>query len=451
MSTHGTGTHGLGSHGIGAAAVGNNQEMPAVFGSRAADRIPSWFGSIRVRLTLLYSVLLFGLAAVVVGGIYAGLSRALDDQPVSRREEVTRVFGTDQGQIIVKTQEEVVDALAFFEKQVNSEALDKLRNYSFAALGLLFLGSLAVGWFVADLVLRPVNRITGVAREIQATDLKRRINLQGPNDELRQLADTFDDMLARLDEAFEGQRRFIHEASHELRNPLAVIRTNLDVVHGDPNSTVDDYREVGEVMSRTAERMTALVDDLLLYARQETPDEREDLINVATVVYETVADYRAAAEANHQLLQAHAPSDTFIKGDSVALRRAVANIVTNALRHTPKGGRIRVAAGAEAAWVWIAVEDEGPGISEADQERVWQRFWRGERRLGRDKGSGLGLTIVRQIAEAHGGQVQLLSEPGRGSTFVLWLPIAAGTHAPGARPANSGEIDMSGLEGLLGT
>ncbi len=437
--------------GIGPAGVGQPREAPPVFGRRSADRIPSWLGSIRVRLTLLYSVLLFGLAAVVVGGIYAGLSRALDDQPESRREEVTRVFGTERGQIIVKTQEEVVDALAFFEKEVNSEALDKLRNYSFAALGLLFLGSLAVGWFVADLVLRPVNRITGVAREIQATDLKRRINLQGPNDELRQLADTFDDMLARLDDAFESQRRFIHEASHELRNPLAVIRTNLDVVHGDPNATVDDYREVGEVMSRTAERMTALVDDLLLYARQETPDEREDLINVATVVYETVVDYRAAAEANQQLLQAHAPSDTFIKGDSVALRRALANIVTNALRHTPKGGRIRVAAGAEAAWVWIAVEDEGPGIADADQERVWQRFWRGERRFGRDKGSGLGLTIVRQIAEAHGGQVQLLSEPGRGSTFVLWLPIAAGTHAPGDRPANSGEIDMSGLEGLLGT
>ncbi|NNE75303.1 MAG: HAMP domain-containing histidine kinase [Acidimicrobiales bacterium] len=417
----------------------------SVIGLRFSERLPSWMGSIRVRLTLLYSILLFGLAAVVVGGIYAGLSQALDSQPISQRDRQSRVFETEAGPIIIQTEREVENELAEFEREVNTAALDKLRNYSFAALGLLFVGSLAVGWFVADMVLRPINRITGVAREIQATDLKRRINLSGPNDELRDLADTFDEMLARLDQAFEGQRRFIHETSHELRNPLAVLRTNLDVVQSDPTATVEDYREVSEVMGRTAERMTALVDDLLLYARQEAPDHREELVDAATVVTETVAEYRASAEAKSIRLLEHATPRSFVKGDPTALRRALANLLTNAIRHTPEAGRIRVASGSEAAWVWVAVEDEGPGIAEGDQDRVWQRFWRGERRRTK-LGSGLGLTIVRQIIEAHGGQVQLLSEPGRGSTFVLWLPIAAGSIAPGERPPSTGEIDMSLLD-----
>ena len=126
------------------------------------------------------------------------------------------------------------------------------------ALGMLFVGSLGVGWFAAGIVLRPIERITRVAREIQATDLSRRINLRGPNDELRRLADTFDAMLARLDAAFESQRRFIQEASHELRNPLAVIRTNVEVAMADPDASKKSSRELGAVVGRTAERMSTL-------------------------------------------------------------------------------------------------------------------------------------------------------------------------------------------------
>ena len=113
---------------------------------------------------------------------------------------------------------------------------------------MLFVGSLGVGWFAASIVLRPIERITRVAREIQATDLSRRINLRGPNDELRRLADTFDAMLARLDAAFESQRRFIHEASHELRNPLAVIRTNVEVAMADPDTSKEEFTELGAVV-----------------------------------------------------------------------------------------------------------------------------------------------------------------------------------------------------------
>jgi signal transduction histidine kinase len=388
-------------------------------GRRFVERLPPWMGSIRVRLTVLYSTVLFGLAALVVFGIYTGVSRSLNDQPVSQTQE----WGSDLESVFPPGSDIEFIPLEEFERRVNTRALAKLREYSFTALGLLFIGSLGTGWIVSGRVLRPIGRINGVAREIQATDLSRRIHLRGPNDELRQLADTFDAMLARLDAAFESQRRLIHEASHELRNPLAVIRTNLDVALSDPNATVADLREVGEVVGRTAERMSALVDDLLLYARQEEPANRAGLIDVAPLVSDAVAEFRAAAESSGQRLDHVAVPGLWINADATAVRQALANLLANAVRLSPADTSIRVAAGTENGWVWIAVEDEGPGIAPEDQDRVWSRFWRGDRRRGRDDGrSGLGLTIVRQIVERHHGRAQLLSEVGRGSTFVLWFP-----------------------------
>src|SRR3954468_16357700 len=208
------------------------------------------FTSVRFRLTAIYSLLLFGLAALVVGGVYTGLARDLDDEPVSRTYQVQLV--TPQG---VPIREETVRAeFQSFEHLVNKSALDQLRNYSFFALGLLFFASLGVGWVVAGRVLRPIGWITGVAREIQATDLTRRISLGGPKDELRDLADTFDEMLGRLESAFDAQRRLIQDASHELRNPLAVMRTNIDVVLSDPDASADDLRQAAAVGERTVDR-----------------------------------------------------------------------------------------------------------------------------------------------------------------------------------------------------
>ncbi len=159
------------------------------------------------------------------------------------------------------------------------------------------MASFGVSYWIAGYLLRPIGRITRVAREISATDLTRRIALQGPDDELHQLADTFDDMLGRLDEAFASQRQFIQEASHELRNPLAVIRTNLEVTLTDPDASTDDLRHTAEVVERSTDRMTRLVDDLLLYARNETPSLDRDAVDAAALVHEAADEFRAPAEA----------------------------------------------------------------------------------------------------------------------------------------------------------
>ena len=394
-------------------------------------RLPNWIGSVRFRLTLIYSLMLFGLAAIVVGVIYLGVASSVSGQPVTRKQEVVQAVPTRTGVVVGVSEREEIDALAFFEKQVNRTTLENLRRYSFSALALLFVGSLGVGWFVAGRVLAPIDRITQVAEDIQATDLQRRIGLDGPDDELKHLADTFDEMIGRLDVAFESQRQFIHEASHELRNPLAVIRTNLDVTLADDEATTGELRDTADVVGRAAERMSTLVDDLLLYARHERPELGNAPVDVTQLVELTDTDFGAVAEARSINLDSAVEPDVWVRGDQVALQRAVANLVANAVRLAPEGSTVTVSArnaGSRAdRRAQISVTDEGPGIAPSEQKLVFQRFWRSSTNGHASNGrSGLGLTIVRQIVEAHGGRIDLQSELGVGSTFTLSFPAVAG-------------------------
>ena len=387
---------------------------------RASSRLPAWMGSIRFRLTAVWSILVFGLAALVVGGIYLGLRHSLNNQRIS-----ATAFQVGGITFIQPDQAQLV------QRAVNERALDALRVYSFWALLALFFTSLFVGWIVSGRMLRPLGEISNTVREIQASDLKRRIDLGGPNDELRQLADTFDDMLGRLDEAFEGQRRFIHEASHELRNPLAVIRTNLEVTLADPDADAEDLRHTAEIVERSSERMTRLVDDLLVYARKGSLSLQRDPVDVALLVNEAAEEFTAPATAAGVNLVHHAPNGLWVSGDRLALRQALGNLLANAIRHAPASSTVRLRAGLDGPWVWMAVEDQGPGIAAEDQDRVFQRFWRGDPTAGREEGrSGLGLTIVRQIAEAHGGEVKLASQVDHGAAFALWLPALMPVQPP---------------------
>ena len=386
----------------------------------AATRLPSWMGSIRVRIALLYSTILFGLAVILVAVIYIGLAHSLADQPVTR--SVREGFQLPNGAVVVGPPQEQIDEYLVIEKEANQRALNTLREFAFGSLLMLFIASIGVGWSVAGRVLRPIGRITDVARDIQATDLSRRINLNGPDDELKQLADTFDGMLGRIDDAFESQREFIHEASHELRNPLAVIRTNIDVTLADPDATPDDLRHTAEVVQKSTERMSRLVDDLLVYARKGSLSLERERVDAALVVAEAADEFTATAEAQRIRIACETEPDLWVDADRLALRQALANLLANALRVSPPDTTVRVSAGRKPGWIWLGVEDEGPGIASADQDRVFQRFYRGDATNGEARRSGLGLTIVRQIAEAHGGEVRLVSEPGHGAAFAVWLP-----------------------------
>ena len=384
--------------------------------ARLWDRLPEWTRSIRFRYTLLYSAVLFGLAAVVLAAVYVVLLMALQATPVSTSKGVwcPRVGGPCYNLITFREA----------ERLVNAEILDKLRFYMIGALGVLFVSSLGVGWVVAGRVLAPIGRITAVARDIQATDLSRRIQLPGPEDELKQLADTFDAMLARLDAAFGAQRQFVADASHELRNPLAIIRTNADVALTDPDATPEDLRQAIAVVKRAGDRMSLLVGDLLALARRQQPTLEHEPVDLGAAVAEASDDFVVPAETRDIVLDRAIAPGVVVTGDREALKRVVANLLDNAVRLAPAGSRIRLATGSEDNRAWIAVADEGPGIAPDDQAHVFDRFWRADKARSRsDGGTGLGLAIVRQLVESHGGEVRLHSKVGVGSSFVVWLPI----------------------------
>ncbi|MHB1241879.1 MAG: sensor histidine kinase [Gaiellaceae bacterium] len=380
----------------------------------------SFMRSIRVRLTLLYSGVLFAVAALLVAGLYVGLSLSLRDEPVSQGAAIVATVPVNDGSAV--EERTFVDAQAF-EHQVNERTLRNLRSFSLAALAALFVASLAVGWVIAGRVLAPIAHITEVAREIQARELSRRIELDGPDDELKRLADTFDSMLARLDVAFDSQRRFVADASHELRTPLAIIKANLELALTDASGTPESRASAAAVIERAIERMARLTDDLLALARLDAPTAAREPVLVHDLLADAGEEFAAAALARGVVLEVETAAAGPVAGDRDVLKRALGNLLDNAIRVA--GSSVRLSHGELDGWAWIAVADDGPGIAREHRQSVFGRFWRADDARSRPGGgSGLGLAIVRQIAEAHGGTVEVDSEPGAGATFVLRLPRA---------------------------
>ncbi len=378
---------------------------------------PRWSQSIRFRLSLFYALSLFVTGSMLIGGIYLWQLERLDEPQLMGQQVQWRDPRTGQPVTVNFTARETLVELVEYNSYL--QTLDNLKRGSIGALAALFVVSFGTSWWVAGLALRPVHRMTRVARDITASDLSRRIALPGPDDELKGLADTFDAMLDRLETGFEDQRRFVQDASHELRNPLAVARTNLDLALSDPNATNEDLRRSAEVAQRSAERMTNLVETLLVQARSGVPDLALEEVDLTALAAEVVDDYRATARQRKVTVTARGQAATTVRGDPSALRRAIGNLVSNAIKAAPPSSTVRVAVTVDRDRVVVSVSDDGPGLTDEEQELAFDRFWRGATSNG---GSGLGLSIVRHVVERHGGEVTVASEPGFGSTFSLRLP-----------------------------
>ncbi|MCY1141223.1 HAMP domain-containing sensor histidine kinase [Actinoplanes sp. Pm04-4] len=385
--------------------------------------LPEVFRSIRFRLTVIYSMVLFTVAAVTLGAIYIAVRQTTEPQPVSA--QLAKVY--DQNRNFQGFSN--VAEISQIEAAVNYNTLTTLRQYTIIALAVLFVASLAIGWIISDRALRPVGAITRTTRDIQATDLSRRIRLAGPRDELRDLADTIDSMLDRLDHAFQAQRQLIDDASHELRSPLAIIRTNLDASLTVPEATPEERQRAVAVVDRATTRMSRLVEDLLATARRDAEASIDADVDLSVVARE--AGEESFVTDRPLRLRVETKPDLHMIGDADALRRAAGNLLSNAVRLAPAPSTITIATGRSGSWLWLAVADEGPGIAADDLLRVFDRFWRGNNGetdgVRRERRTGLGLAIVRQIVESHGGRVAAYSTPGNGSTFVLWLPAAGRT------------------------
>jgi heavy metal sensor kinase len=377
------------------------------------------FRSIRFRMAALYSAVVFSLAGLVYGGVYLGLALRKDPPPVLVITE--RIVDPEKSGLPFTKVILLVDPHASLKKdvqrQVHDATLQRLREIALWSLPCLFLASLLVGWLLARRLLRPVDRITATAEEISATDLSRRIALGGPPDELKRLADAFDSMLERIDGAFAAQRQFLADASHELRNPIAIIQTNLEVA-------ADELGPRASVVRRATARMARLVDDLLALARSESNGHRER-VSLAGLANDVAEEHGALADSRGVRIEVEGAGGDVL-GDPDALRRALANLVDNAVRVSPQSGSVTIRCGADPGGAWLEVVDEGPGIPPEDQAHVFERFWRADESRSRASGgSGLGLAIVRQIVENHGGAITVRSEPGRGARFTIRLPAIA--------------------------
>lgn len=282
--------------------------------------------------------------------------------------------------------------------------------------GSIFLLASAVAWVVAGGVLRPLRMLGDTARSITETDLSRRITVQG-DDEIAELARTFNAMLDRLEAGFANQRRFVDDAGHELRTPITVIRGNLELMSDDPEEKAETLR----LVHRELDSMSRIVEDLLALAKAEQPDFiRSHPIDLP----EFIGDLAAKAEAlgDRPLTVEPAEPIVFI-GDAQRLDQAVMNLIRNAYEHTPPDAKVTLRGLADGGRLRIAVADTGPGIPESEQSAVFERFARGAVGRRTTTGAGLGLPIVAAIARGHGGSLELDSAAGTGSTFTIIIPV----------------------------
>jgi heavy metal sensor kinase len=302
-----------------------------------------------------------------------------------------------------------------------TRAEDQVARTFLLAGSLTLLIGLLAGYLVAARTAGPLRRMARIAARVDAGDLSPRMAQKGPRDEVRALADSFDLMLERLEDAFARQRAFSSDASHELRTPLTVIRGQLEVLARQRAPTAEDVRRVERLVRIEILRMERLVEDLLVLARA---DEREflrlRLIDLPPFAEELLDGARPTADRSFEL---GGMPDGVVDADPDRLAQALRNLIRNAIEYTAEGGLVRLAASAAGDRLTLAVEDDGPGIPPAHRERVFDRFHRMDSARTRVRGgAGLGLAIARAIAEAHGGTIYAGESPEGGARVVIELP-----------------------------
>ncbi len=352
------------------------------------------------------------------------LQSALDGSTATRSLDASN--GTFRSQLTaIRRDSEVLGVLEVARSEDDlSDTLSTLLLILGIAYPVTLVVASAGGVFIASRALAPVDKLTRVAQRISAEDLSQRLDLNLPDDELGRLARTFDDMLARLDTSFHQQRQFTADASHELRTPLTAIKGQVEVALSKDRSP-GDYREVLQSVNAESDRLIRLVGSLLTLARADTGRLALTLesVNVAELVEGAVEHVRPSTVDRGLDLQLAPGERTQIRADEGLLLQLLLNLLDNATKYTPSGGRISIGWVATESQVTISVQDDGPGIAPEHLPHVFDRFYRVDTARSRAEGGvGLGLSISKWIAEAHGGTVSAESVLGQGTTFTVTLP-----------------------------
>jgi signal transduction histidine kinase len=299
-----------------------------------------------------------------------------------------------------------------------------LRNYSIIGAAIIIVVGAIGGYFLSGRMLKPIDKVTSVARRSSYSNLEERLNYNGPDDEIKRLADTFDDMLNRLDDAVESQKQFVQDASHELRTPIATALTNIEVLEMNSEATIADYNELTRVLKLSLDRMNNISNSLQLLSDGGFILQRGK-INISEIISEVVTEAEIEARRQRIILNwKPSAADVAIPGDAFQIKQVIFNLVDNAVTYNSPGGSVDITVSIENRLVIIKVADTGIGIAAEDLPRVFGRFYRVDKSRSRQRGgSGLGLAIVKKIVEEHGGMVSVESIPGQGSTFRIQLPL----------------------------
>jgi len=412
-----------------------------------ASRAPRrWFAphlprrTVRLRLTVLYGALFLLSGAALLGITYGLVVHASGDflyggihvvvkKPNGAKPEVKvgQIEGEGPGGSEAlplppgaKAREKQVEQLTRLASAQRTHEQHQLLVESAIALALMTVISVGLGWLMAGRVLRPLRTMAAATRRISEDNLHERLALAGPDDELKDLADTIDELLGRLEAAFEAQRRFVANASHELRTPLAMMRTSLDVAAAKPDARVD---ELEPKLREGLDRADRLLEGFLVLARAQHGGVAEG------APVDLAAAARAALRANDEAIAARGLAveadlgEATTSGSEVLLARLVENLVENAVRHNELDGRLRIATGEGDGWARIEVESDGEALSGEQVRELAQPF----RRLGAERtdagGVGLGLSIVAAIAAAHEGELTLVARPEGGLAVTVELPL----------------------------
>lgn len=370
--------------------------------------------TVRGRLTLVYGGLFVLAGLVLLGATYVLVSHQLPNT-VSKAK-----FTAAAPEAGVAVPDQLL--VERFVAGTKSSALHTLLTQGAVALVVVSAAAIALGWLVAGRMLQPLHQITATARRIaEAPDADRglheRIALDGPPDEIKELADTFDVMLARLDHSFDGQRRFIASASHELRTPLTLNRTLLEVALA-PESASPEVRQLGTTLLAINDRHGRLIDGLLLLAQSDRPVSERAYVDLADIV-----DHVAVSDTVKVITEPH---EATVAGNPVLLERLVQNLVENGVRHNvPDNGWVHVRTGTRPdGWVVLEVANTGPVIPRYEVPGLFEPFHRHSAERLHSPGAGLGLSIVRAVARAHGGEARADARDEGGLVVTVILPRA---------------------------
>ena len=389
--------------------------------------------TVRVRLTALYGILFVVSGAVLLAlasGVVVARSSSSQASPASGQALAGSALAQAQARIkVLQAQLQNVQAQAV-SPPGQSRLSHQLLVASLIALAIMTVISVALGWLVAGRALRPVREMTAAAQRISEDSLHERLALHGPQDELKELGDTIDGLLERLEVAFNAQRRFVANASHELRTPLTTMRAAIDVALAKPEPAPPQTVALAGRLRTELDRIERLLEAFLVLARaQHRSMPGQAILPLDYIVGSALADQAAAIRAMDLTVQdTSSQGGAWVAGSQALLSRMVENVIDNAVCHNTPGGWIAITTRAGGGGARLVVENGGQVLDQQQVTELCQPFRRLEAdRIGTDKGSGLGLSIVAAIAEAHGGTLDLRARPGGGLRVCIGLPAAAAT------------------------